>query len=170
MAYEQMVSRYHWLQLSNEQRNHLRLIFNIPKSGGVIMQDNKMMSDGSDENDLKAMNIETMQGFLRSKETSFEKLYNATIAAVDALIQDEKDTAIEQIKQTQSHKRMEDIELIVESTLETIASLPMDAQIRIKNVLVSIADTKPNVKKGSRTKESQEGSNERGAESSGSGS
>ncbi len=169
MSYEMLLTRWHWLQLSTEQRQAMRDAFNIPKSGGVEMQNGKIMSDGSNESDLKAVNVQSMQTFLDSTETSFENLYNLTIKKIDEMIEDHKAEAQAEEDKKNAVTRKETVENMVDSLLETITNLPMDAQIRIKTALGSTGNN-TNVKESTSTKEGKKGSNKRSAESTGSGS
>lgn len=138
---EKLVTRYEWLKYDNDQRLLMRAIFHIPKSGGVEMQDNKMLSDGSNENDLRAINIESMQQFVESEVKDFDKLFEMTIEKVNELLKEEADRKTEEERKKNTGKRLEDIEQIVDSTLETIAKLPIDAQVKIKVALSNVGET-----------------------------
>lgn len=176
---EILLTKYHWLQLSNEQRFLLRKYFQIPKSGGVEMQDNKMLSDGSNEHDLKAVNIASMHSFLGEDSLlmeSFEELYNLTIAKIDLLIEEEKKNLEAWRDKDLAEERNKKINEIVGSTILTIENLPTDAQAKIYNHMLSrfqkvtssaIVDsnintiiTTTNVKKAGRPKKVKEGNNQ----------
>jgi hypothetical protein len=66
-----------WLCLSPRERMRMIEIFSIPKSEGVVMQDNTILSDGHTVKDLRAISIETMQKYLGSQETEFYRLLEA---------------------------------------------------------------------------------------------
>lgn len=171
MSYEQILTRYHWLQLSNEQRILMRQIFNIPKSGGVEMMGNKMLSDGSNENDLKAINIKSMQDFLEctSTDDTFMDLYDRTIEKVNKIISDAKETELRNNINQDAQQRTIEINQIVNSIIETITNLPLDAKMRIKHAISShdevdqeeITPETPNVtiKKAGRPKKVKETEN-----------
>lgn len=55
---------FHWLQLPMETRNKLRELFHIPKSQGVILENETVKSDGTTYQDLSALTLEKMQTFL----------------------------------------------------------------------------------------------------------
>lgn len=135
MAIERLLTRYIWLKFSNEQRLLMRSLFNIPKSGGVVMVGNVMESDGSNEADLKAVNVESMQAFLESDEKDFDLLLSFTVDKIDSLLEDTKQKKIEEAKAHDTHKRIQEIDQVVDTILETINNLPIDAQIKIKVAL-----------------------------------
>ncbi len=130
------------------------------------MQGNKMLSDGSNENDLKAVNIASMQKFTGSHLSDFESLYNLTIKGIDLLIEADKIATQELLKKEDTKKRIEEINEIVSSILETVANLPMDARIRIKNALNTyVKEETIHVKETTSTEEVAENSNKQGTES-----
>lgn len=96
MAYEHILTRYEWLKLSHEERVKMREIFEIPRSSGVEMVNNKIISDGSNEHDLKAVNIASMQKFLdhADMDDTFESLYNATLEKLAVLLKPEEEKVL----------------------------------------------------------------------------
>lgn len=70
----------YWVGLPSEVRDVLRKQFNVGKSGGVIVSDGRLLSDGSNDENLKVINTESLQDLLGSKETDFEKLLGNAIA------------------------------------------------------------------------------------------
>lgn len=171
---EILLTRYHWLQLTGEERQLMRETFNIPKSGGVEMLGNKIMSDGSNENDLKAVNIESMQNFLQCKSDTdtFESLYNATIVKVQGMIAEQKVNQ-ESVNLGSGNKSLSESEML-DSVLVTITKLSVDSQFKVKSFINTILGMEssvvintnvvetPNVtiKKAGRPKKVKEGSNE----------
>lgn len=142
------------------------------------------MSDGSNENDLKVVSVETMQVFTGSTESSFESLYNLTILKIDAMIEEEKQKKIQEEENLKAKKRNEDINDVVASMIETFQNLSIDVQAKIRAIIVkeqkNIGEeminnviehnqTNGNIKKAGRPKKVKEGSNIEGAESTGSG-
>lgn len=63
------------------------------------MVSNKIISDGSNEHDLKAVNIATMQEFLGKKDMddTFESLYNATLDKLYVLLKPQDESVEEDI-------------------------------------------------------------------------
>ncbi len=167
---EILLTRYHWLQLSVEQRQLMRDIFQIPRSKGVEMMGNKILSDGSDENDLKAVNIESMRTFLGQESVklgTFELLFNATIEKIDSIFLDRETERQLELQKENTTKRVHDTQEVVENVLATIENLPLDAQVQIVQALSDlsvkqIGDTTIKnvpVKKAGRPKKVEESSN-----------
>lgn len=167
---EILISRYHWLKLSNEQRIVMRDAFVIPRSGGVEMQNGIVTSDGSSERDLSAISVESMQAFTGSKETSFEALFNLSIARVDGIIEARRKEDEDALNRTNADERNRKTQELVESILATIESMPLDAQMRIKVRLSSIGEHKTeDVKESSTPKKGKKAGNKQGAEGAGTG-
>lgn len=141
----------------------MRDTFQIPRSKGVEMLGNKIISDGSDENDLKFVNISSMHTFLGQESAgmeTFELLYNATIEKVDKILLDRiRDREIAEKKEI-ANKRVQDTQGIVENILTTIENLPLDAQVQIVQSLSDLSvkqvedtnETYATVKKAGRPK------------------
>ncbi len=162
---EILLTRYHWLKLSNEQRHMMREQFKIPRSSGVEMQGNIMKSDGSNENDLQVVNIKSMQDFTGSHLDSFESLYNLTITAIDLLIEKQKQDDIAESKRMIAKHRELEIGELVESVLVTIDNLPLDAKAKIHTYLShQLMDNKIEHEETNSTEEIKEGSNIQTAE------
>lgn len=124
------------------------------------MQDNKMLSDGSNENDLRAVNIETMQNFLENpEEKDFSKLYEQTLAKVDEMLEQKEADLTAQSRSEEAKRRNSDVSHIVDSVLETIKNLPMDAQIQIKKALSSTVTKEEQHEEPKITKKAEKGSN-----------
>lgn len=132
------------------------------------MMNSQILSDGSNENDLKAVNTESMKSFLGEDEaglTSFEELYNATVSKVDEIIRNDLLQKQEVAKKAQSKIRTVETDEIVESLLETIDNLPLDAQMRIKHHITGADSTDEEaeqstnvpIKKAGRPKKVKEG-------------
>lgn len=105
------------------------------------MLGNKILSDGSDENDLKSVNIVSMQEFLgiASTDDTFESLFNATVEKVKGLLLQKEIDLLEQEKKERSNKRTQDTQQIVETLLTTIENLPLDAQVQITQALSDLS-------------------------------
>ncbi len=68
-----------WLQLSVEIRNHLRTIFDIPRTGITEVRDTSIISDGTTNEDLGTITVDKMEKYVGSKET-FPRLWELTLA------------------------------------------------------------------------------------------
>jgi hypothetical protein len=161
---EKLLTRYQWLRFSNEQRLLMRQTFNIPKSGGVEMMGNQMISDGSNEKDLKVVNIASMQEFTESNEKDFDKLLELTIEKIDVMIKEEAEEKEAVAAKAKAKVRNKEISEVVQSILETINNLPLDARMQIKSHL----GTESNEQESTSTKETKKGRNKRGTEEAGS--
>lgn len=67
-----------WLNLPQETRQTLVYQFAIHKSEGVVVQNNKIMSDGCSQRDLMGLTIDKMIDFLGNEweKTDNDKLYD----------------------------------------------------------------------------------------------
>ena len=94
-----MLSQLIFIAQTRETREKLVDIFSIPKSGGVVVEGNRLISDGHTPTDLMAVTVDKMQEFLESPEEDFYKLF---IEVIDKIENPERSKAteieIEQIK------------------------------------------------------------------------
>jgi len=67
------ISQKEWLELPVETRQKLILTFAIHKSEGVVVQNNKVISDGCSQKDLMGLSIDKMIDYLGSE---WEKVHN----------------------------------------------------------------------------------------------
>src|SRR5574343_35013 len=74
-----------WVSLPFETRLKLIDIFGIKRSGGVIMADNRVLSDGHTDKDLSVLNVEAMQKYLGVDEADFFKLFNLVLDRLQKL-------------------------------------------------------------------------------------
>lgn len=65
----------------------IRELLNIPRSGGTIVEDNRMKSDGCTEKDLANITVIGMQKVLDSTEDNFFTLWGELIENVKAKIE-----------------------------------------------------------------------------------
>lgn len=74
-----------WLSLTAEQRASLKVLFQIPRSSGTLVEDNRVVTDGYTHPDLAHITVEKMQDFTgKTKEEDFYKLFSLTLEKVDA--------------------------------------------------------------------------------------
>ena len=71
-----------WVSLSQEVRNKIRGIFNIPRSGNVMVNDGRIETDGTTFDDFKVLTVEKMQEYLGDTSTDFHKLFDSVVAKV----------------------------------------------------------------------------------------
>ncbi len=71
-----------WVSLSPEQRNRIRVLFNIPRSGSTEVRDGQIVTDGTTTMDFQHLTIEKMQAYLFDESTDFHKLFDKIVARV----------------------------------------------------------------------------------------
>lgn len=77
------VSVHDWLQLPMDIRQKLAVIFNLNRSGGNILEDNVVISDGYSHKDLAAITVDAMQKYLETYEINdFVTLFDLVIDKV----------------------------------------------------------------------------------------
>jgi uncharacterized membrane protein len=168
MAIEKLLTQYVWLKFSHQERILMREVFGIPKSSGIRTTNGIIESDGSNENDLKVVNVQSMQAFLETDESDFDSLLNMTVEKIDEMLEDEAKQKEEIARQDGTNQRINEINEVVETIIETITNLPLDAQIKIKVALANII--KHDNSKTTDIEEGKEGEDQQGAEGSGGGS
>lgn len=82
-----------WLALPTETRHKLEKLFNMPKTGEVVVNigaispegniSGNATSDGHKAGDLYAISIEKMQEFTGSKSKDFYALFNETVSQLN---------------------------------------------------------------------------------------
>lgn len=64
-----------WLALSPDVRGELKKIFNIPRSSGTVLEDNRVVTDGYTHPDLANITIEKMQDYLKIGHIPTDEFY-----------------------------------------------------------------------------------------------
>lgn len=72
-----------WVSLSQEVRNKVRSIFDIPRSGNVEVIDGRIQTDGTTYEDLKFLTVEKMQKYTGDTHTDFHKLFDKVLVKVN---------------------------------------------------------------------------------------
>lgn len=80
-----LLSRSIWLGLKSETRADIARIFNIPKSSGVEVSGNQVISDGYTDKDLAMVRVEELQKFLQSEETDFYVLFKNVVTHIETM-------------------------------------------------------------------------------------
>lgn len=143
----------------------MREVFQIPRSGGSVMENGKLTSDGTTDKDLAAITVESMQEYTGSTLTKFEELFAASLDLVNSTLAIKEQDLQDAITKKNAAKRNEEINELVDSLLITIDNLPYDAQARAYAHLTNILVKKNNVKETSSTEVSEEGSDLKAAKS-----
>ena len=76
---KRQLTPFEWLQLPVEIRNLFKATFQIPRSGGSIVNNNKLESDGHTIQDLSKVSLKSLQEYLSTDETHWDKLLQLTI-------------------------------------------------------------------------------------------
>jgi len=71
-----------WVSLPTEVRYRIRGIFNIPRSSNTVVNDGRIETDGTTNEDFKHLTIAKMQDYLPSDSTDFHKLFDQVVARV----------------------------------------------------------------------------------------
>lgn len=77
-----ILSIHMWVSLPNEVRYRIRTLFNIPRSSNTIVSDGVIETDGTTNEDFKALTIEKMQNYLGETSTDFHKLFDKVVAKI----------------------------------------------------------------------------------------
>ncbi len=77
-----LISTHTWLSLSVEQKARLRLLFNIPRSSHVVVNDGRIETDGTTVQDLQNLTVEKMKEYLKEESTDFHYLFDKVLARV----------------------------------------------------------------------------------------
>lgn len=74
-----------WLALTAEQRATLKVLFQVPRSSGTLVEDNRVVTDGHTHPDLAHITVEKLQAFTgKAKEQDFFKLFELTLKKIEA--------------------------------------------------------------------------------------
>lgn len=68
-----------WLEVKPETRRQIADIFGVPRSGGTIVENGHVMSDGYLPQDLKLISLEVMQGWLKTDVSDFYRLFQEVV-------------------------------------------------------------------------------------------
>jgi hypothetical protein len=78
-----ILSLHTWVSLPNEVRYRIRAIFNIPRSSNTVVNDGVIETDGTTNEDFKALTVYKMQEYLDDTSTDFHKLFDKVVARVN---------------------------------------------------------------------------------------
>lgn len=80
--YQPLLNLHTWVSLPNEVRYKIRGLFNVPRSGNVVVNDGVIETDGTTTDDLHHLTVEKMQSYLHSNDTDFNKLFDSVVVHV----------------------------------------------------------------------------------------
>lgn len=78
-----MLSQSYWLQLPPETRQKVAHALNIRRSGGTVVEGNRVVSDGYTPDDLYEVKVEKLQQFTGSDSTDFYKLFDLAVKMIE---------------------------------------------------------------------------------------
>lgn len=76
---KRQLTPFEWLQFPIEVRNLFIATFQIPRTGGAIVNNNKLESDGHTIQDLSVVSLGKLQEYLDTDEDHWDKLLQLTI-------------------------------------------------------------------------------------------
>ncbi len=79
-----------WCSLPNEVRHRIRVVFKIPRSGNVVVNDGRLETDGTTYEDLKQLSTAKMQEYLQEETSDFHKLFDMVVARTNEELIEEK--------------------------------------------------------------------------------
>jgi len=71
-----------WVSLPTDVRHKIRIVFNIPRSSNVVVNDGRIETDGTTTEDFKYLTVEKMQKYVESGLTDFNKLFDLVVAQI----------------------------------------------------------------------------------------
>jgi hypothetical protein len=82
-----MLSKSYWLGLKSTTRQSLKILLDIPKTGGSEVYGNTVVSDGFTDSDLATVTLPKLQEFMQSDDTDFYGLLGTLISRIEAPIE-----------------------------------------------------------------------------------
>jgi hypothetical protein len=86
---KRQLTPFEWLQMPVEVRSLFIKWFKIPRTGGAIVQGDKVLSDGHNIEDLSVVSLASLQAFLHTDETHWDNLLQLTINKMENYIDGE---------------------------------------------------------------------------------
>lgn len=83
MTLTQQISTGQWVGLSFETRQELVKMFSLTRSGGTVVENGVLKTDGYTDKDLETMSVEALQKALESPETNFYTLFDTLLAQLE---------------------------------------------------------------------------------------
>ena len=89
-----IISLHMWVSLPNEVRHRIRALFSIPRSSNTVVNDGRIETDGTTNEDFKHLTIDKMQKYLNDTSSDFHKLFDMVVAKVVDEIQAPKNPVV----------------------------------------------------------------------------
>lgn len=83
---KRQLTPYEWLQMPKEIQNLFKKWFLIPRSGGAIVVQDKVISDGHTIEDLSVVSLKSLQAFLHTDDDHWDNLLKLTINKMENYI------------------------------------------------------------------------------------
>ncbi len=77
-----ILSLHTWVSLPNEVRHRIRATFSIPRSSNTVVNDGRLETDGTTNEDFKHLTVSKMQEYLDTEVDDFHKLFDLVVAKV----------------------------------------------------------------------------------------
>ncbi len=79
ISLKRQLTQFEWLQLPMKARDLFIQTFDIPRTGGAIVNNNVLQSDGHTMEDLSRVSLKALQEYLGTTEDHWDKLLQLTI-------------------------------------------------------------------------------------------
>jgi len=83
---KRQLTQFEWLQLPKEVQFLFKKWFSIPRTGGAIVVNDKVISDGHTNEDLSAVSLGSLQAFLHTDDDHWDNLLKETINKMENYI------------------------------------------------------------------------------------
>ena len=115
----QQITIPQWLSLEPKLRWKLKALFDVPRSQGVTVVDNRVVSDGHTHEDLKVISLEKVNAYLGTEEADF---YTGLAKVIDKLLAEEQEVE-EKEAERQHEERLAALQAQREATLDAVSKL-----------------------------------------------
>ena len=109
-----------WLQIPMSQRMKIVKIFNLPRSGGTVVQDNTVLTDGYTHEDLALITVERLQEYLKEKEQ--DDLF-ALLNLLTIKLQEDETKEIAEREAKETKLKAHEVEEYKAQVVETVKNL-----------------------------------------------
>lgn len=108
-----------WVQLPDYIRRRLVELFHVERSGGAVVEDGKLKTDGHTEKDLQAVSIAAMQALVHETSEDYFTLFDKVLE----LVENERSGQQAQGEEDRAEKREAIKQAAAEQAMETIAAI-----------------------------------------------
>ena len=108
-----------WVSLPFETRQRLVELFGLNRSGGSLVEDGRLKTDGYTEKDLSEISMERMQKLLNSDSENFYDLFDKVLTFVE----EQRTAEVNKQKEAKAHKSEEAQRIATETAMQTLAEV-----------------------------------------------